>query len=410
MVGLNIAFFIAGRLMGRRSSKSGLIVNIAVAAVAISISVMLLAVAVVKGYQLQITNKITGFSNDIQITRLDFNNSFETNPVYRDTALERQLQADKRIRFLQPFGIKAGIIKTSEEFEGIVLKGVMKGFNWDFLQQNLVEGTVFDPADSGAANSIIISQSTASKLKVKTGQPLIIYFIQEDGSLPRARKFTIAGIYNTGFSDLDALYGIINLAHIQKLNNWSVYQVSGYEMGLNDHGQVHEVYADLDVMLPYHLQAKPITRIYPQLFDWLALLDLNVLIIIILMVVVACINMSTALLILIVERSNMIGMLKAMGSTNGLIRGIFLHVAGRLIGKGMLIGNAAGLLLAFTQQHFGWIRLNQQDYFLSTVPISLSWIDISWINAGTFVLCLLVMLLPVRFVSRISPVRAIRFQ
>lgn len=396
--------------MRSKSSKSGLIINIAIAAVSISIAVMLIAVAVVKGYQLQITNKITGFSNDIQITRLDFNNSFETNPIYRDSALERIVRTDARVRFIQPFAVKAGIIKTEDEFEGIVLKGITGEFNWQFIRDHLQHGNTFEVSDSAASNSIVISATTAARLRLKTGDALIIYFIQDDGSAPRARKFTITGIYNSGFSDLDALYGIIDLKHIQRLNKWDNGQVSGYEISLAKYEYLDEVTEELINTAPYHLQVKPITQIYPQLFDWLALLDLNVVVIIILMVIVACINMSTALLILIVERSNMIGMLKAMGSKNKLVQRIFLVMSGRLIGKGMLIGNATGLAICISQYYLGWITLDQEAYFLDKVPIYLSVTDIVAINAGAFVLCLLVMMLPVRFVSKITPVKAIRFE
>lgn len=396
--------------MRSKSSKSGLIINIAIAAVAISIAVMLISVAVVKGYQLQITNKITGFSNDIQISRLDFNNSFETNPIYRDSALEHFLKKDDRIRFVQPFAIKAGIIKTNDEFEGIVLKGVTPDFNWQFIKDHIEQGSIFSPNDSVISNGIVISATTAKKLKLKSGESLVIYFIQDDGSLPRARKFTITGIYNTGFSDLDALYGIIDLRHIQRLNKWNSQQVSGYEVSLKQYKDLDAVSTDLLTGVPYHLQVKPITEIYPQLFDWLGLLDLNVVVIIILMVVVACINMSTALLILIVERSNMIGMLKAMGSRNKLVQRIFLAMAGRLIIKGMLIGNLAGLSICITQYYLGWIRLDQDAYFLDRVPIFFTWTDVAIINAGAFMLCLIVMLLPVKFITRINPVKAIRFE
>jgi lipoprotein-releasing system permease protein len=396
--------------MRSKSSKSGLIINIAIAAVAISIAVMLISVAVVKGYQLQITNKITGFSNDIQITRLDFNNSFETNPIYRDSALEHFVIKDTRIKFIQPFAIKAGIIKTADEFEGIVLKGIITGFHWEFIKNHIEEGEVFDMNDSATSNSIVISSTTARKLKLKTGENLIIYFVQDEGSLPRARKFIITGIYNTGFSDLDAMYGIIDLRHIQRLNKWNNQQVSGYEVSLQQYKDLDAVSTELLSAVPYHLQVKPITEIYPQLFDWLGLLDLNVVVIIILMVVVACINMSTALLILIVERSNMIGMLKAMGSRNKLVQRIFLIMAGRLIIRGMLIGNLAGLSICITQYYLGWIRLDQDAYFLDRVPIFFTWMDVSVINAGAFALCLIVMLLPVKFVTRINPVKSIRFE
>ena len=394
----------------KSSGRSGLIVNIAIAAVAISVAVMLIAVGVVKGYKLQITNKITGFSNHIQISRLDFNNSFETNPIYRDVKTEQTIKSDARVAYVQPYATKAGIIKTSNEFEGIVLKGIDSSFNWNFVQSCLTEGEVFVPTDSATSNQIVISMSTAQKLQLKLGQGLVIYFVQEDGSMPRARKFTISGIYSTGFSDLDALYGIIDMRHIQRLNKWEDLQITGYEVKLNSYDDLMATASDLLPLMPMHLQVKTIVDVYPQLFDWLGLLDLNVLVIIVLMIVVACINMSTALLILIVERSNMIGMLKAMGSTNKQVQRIFVFMAARLIGKGLLIGNTVGLLICITQYYFGWIKLDEEAYFLTQVPIYLNAIDVLWINAGAFVLCVLIMLLPAQFVSKVTPVKAIRFQ
>jgi lipoprotein-releasing system permease protein len=397
-------------MSNKSSGRSGLIVNIAIAAVAISVAVMLISVAVVQGYKLQITNKITGFSNHIQISRLDFNNSFETNPIYRDAKTEQILKADSRIEFVQPYATKAGIIKTSTEFEGIVLKGIDSSFNWQFIQSCLTEGKFFVPNEAVTSNQIVISMSTAQKLQLKLGQGLIIYFVQEDGSMPRARKFIISGIYSTGFSDLDALYGIIDMRHIQRLNKWEGNQITGYELKLKKYDDLISTASDLLPLMPMHLQVKTIVDVYPQLFDWLGLLDLNVLVIIILMVVVACINMSTALLILIVERSNMIGMLKAMGSGNKEVQRIFVFMAARLIGKGLLIGNSVGLLICVTQYYLGWIKLDEEAYFLNQVPIFLNAVDVLWINAGAFVLCVLIMLLPAQFVSKITPVKAIRFQ
>jgi lipoprotein-releasing system permease protein len=397
--------------MGNKSSgRSGLIVNIAIAAVAISVAVMLISIAVVQGYKLQITNKITGFSNHIQISRLDFNNSFETNPIYRDAKIEQTLNSDNRIEFIQPYATKAGIIKTSTEFEGIVLKGIDESFNWGFIQSCLSDGEIFVPNDSSASNKIVISMSTAQKLQLKLGEGLVIYFVQEDGSMPRARKFTITGIYSTGFSDLDALYGIIDIRHIQRLNKWDENQITGYEVKLKKYDDLILTASELLPLMPMHLQVKTIVDVYPQLFDWLGLLDLNVLVIIVLMVVVACINMSTALLILIVERSNMIGMLKAMGTNNNQVQHIFVFMAARLIGKGLLIGNTLGLLICVTQYYLGWIKLDEEAYFLNQVPIFLNALDVLWINLGAFVLCLLIMLLPAQFVSKITPVKAIKFQ
>ncbi len=407
---MNVSLFVAKRLMGSKStSRSGLIITIAIAAVAISVAVMLIAVAVVRGYKLQITNKITGFSNHIQINRLDFNNSYETNPFNRDAAVEKKIKQDTRVAYLQPYAIKAGIIKTATEFEGIVLKGINKEYRWDFIDQCLTSGHTFMVDDSATTNDIVISQSTAQKLALKVGDGLVVYFINQDGAAPRARKFTISGIYNTGFSDLDALYGLVDVKHLQKLNGWTANEISGYEIRLKKYEELDATANDLLQEVPMHLQVKTIIDIYPQLFDWLGLLDINVVVIIILMIVVACINMSTAILILIVERSNMIGMLKAMGASNTLIQRIFVVMAARLIGLGLLIGNAVGLGIAVTQYHFGWIKLNQEAYFLSEVPIYLSAFDVLWINAGAFAVCVLIMLLPARFVSRVHPVKTIRF-
>lgn len=392
------------------SGRSGLIVNIAIAAVAISVAVMLIAVAVVKGYQLQITNKITGFSNHIQITRLDFNNSFETNPIQADNQLEVYAQTNPKIAFIQPYVLKTGIIKTTDEFEGVVLKGVDKSYHWNFIQQHLIEGRLPVLNDTVASLDVLISEALSRKLKIGLNQPLVVYFIQDGKSMPRARKFKVSGIYNTGFEDLDALYALVDLRHLQKINNWQANQLTGYEVGLVDYKLLDVVGEQLIEQAPIQLEVKKVTELYPQLFDWLGLLDLNVLVIIILMIIVACMNMSTALLILIVERSNMIGILKALGSTNRFIQEVFLTMAARLIVKGLFIGNFIGLAICTSQSYFGWIKLNQEAYFLNVVPIELSITDALLINAGAFVLCVLVMVLPAKFVSNITPVKAIKFQ
>jgi lipoprotein-releasing system permease protein len=392
------------------SGRSGLIVNIAIAAVAISVAVMLIAVAVVKGYQLQITNKITGFSNHIQITRLDFNNSFETNPIQTDSQLVLYAQTNPQIAFIQPYVLKTGIIKTTDEFEGVVLKGVNNNYHWDFIRKHLKEGRLPMLNDTVASLDVLISEALSRKLKIGLNQPLVVYFIQDGKSMPRARKFKVSGIYNTGFEDLDALYALVDLRHLQKLNNWQPNQLTGYEVGLVDYKLLDVATEQLIEQASIQLEVKKVTELYPQLFDWLGLLDLNVLVIIILMIIVACMNMSTALLILIVERSNMIGILKALGSTNRFIQEVFLTMAARLIVKGLLIGNFIGLTICTTQYYFGWIKLNQETYFLNVVPIELSITDALLINAGAFALCVLVMVLPAKFVSNITPVKAIKFQ
>jgi lipoprotein-releasing system permease protein len=405
---LNFPFFIAKRLStNRQSGFSGLIIRIAIAAVAISIAVMIIAVAIVKGYQYEIRNKITGFSSHIQISRLDMNNSFETTALKSDSIMEHLIVSQQGIQHIQKMAIKAGIIKTKDEFEGIVLKGVDKDYDWKFIQQHIQQGKVLLLNDSLTSNEIVLSQKTVDKLKLKLGDAVIIYFVQDP---PRARKFTLAGIYKTGFDEMDQLYAFADMRHVQKLNNWQSNEISGYEISINDYKQLDAMADNILSFVPYNMEVKTIRQIHPQLFDWLNLLDLNVVIIIILMIVVACINMSTALLILIVERSNMIGVMKALGTRNLTVAKLFLYMATYLMIGGMVIGNIVGIGLCVLQQKFSLFKLNQEAYYLSEVPIQFTLNDILLINAGAFIVCILVMIIPSRFVLRITPVKAIRFE
>lgn len=405
---MNLPFFIAKRLStNRQSGYSGLIIRIAIAAVAISIAVMIISVAIVKGYKVEIRNKIIGFSTHIQITRLDLNNSYQTTPLVSDTLMEHLIRNQEGIDHVQKFAIKAGIIKTANEFEGLVLKGVDKGYDWRFIQQHLKQGTVLKFQDSATSNGIILSQKTVDKLNLKLGDAVLMYFVQDP---PRARKFTLSGIYKSGFDEMDALYAFADIRHVQKLNNWNANEINGYEIGISDYNRLDEMTDKVTGFVPYNMEVKSIRSIHPQLFDWLNLLDLNVLIIIILMIAVACINMSTALLILIVERNNMIGILKALGARNRSVRNLFLYMASYLMIGGMLIGNIIGIGLCWSEQKFAWLKLPQESYYLSEVPVKFDSIDVLLINGGAFLICILVLIIPSRFVLRISPAKAIRFE
>jgi lipoprotein-releasing system permease protein len=399
---LKISLFIARRLAaGAQSGSSKLIVRIAIAAVSISIAVMIVSVAVVKGYQHEIRNKITGFSAHIQLSRLDLNNSYQTTAIAIDTVMERFIAREKSVNRIQRFGIKAGIIKTEEEFHGIVLKGVEPGkYDWSFINQHLVKGAHPKSSPTQSSNQVLISERVANKLKLKCGDAFIIYFVQDP---PRARKFTISGIFNTGFDELDETYAFVDLAVVQKLNNWVPQAITGYEIVLQRDADILESAAAIYNYLPYSVEMLTIRDLHPQLFEWLSLLDLNVVVIIGLMVIVACINMITALLILIVERTMMIGILKSLGSTNRLISSVFLYLSAYMLSLGLLIGNAAGVLLCYTQNTFKWFTLSQDAYYLSYVPIEMHVTDIVWINAGAVTVCILVLLIPSRFVSRIKP-------
>jgi lipoprotein-releasing system permease protein len=282
--------------------------------------VMILAVAIVKGYQKEVKDKIVGFHAPLQISHLAVNNSFESYPISRDSSLEIEVPNLEGVTHIQRYGTKAGIIKTEEAFEGIVLKGVDESYRWDFFKRNLVNGNVLDWNSNQLKNELFISLETAKKLQVKVGSEVLVYFIQEP---PRVRKLKICGIFDTGLGDLDQLYAFTDLRHVQKLNSWNSNQISGYEIGIQNLADAEFLRENVAVLTPYNMGLSTITELYPSLFDWLALLDMNVVIILSLMVAVASINMITALLILILERLQMIGLMKALGGTNRQISTIF---------------------------------------------------------------------------------------
>ncbi len=411
---MNIGIFIAGRLMrrasvqskGKASGFSKLIVNLAVSAVAVSIMVMILAVAIVKGYQKEVKDKIVGFHAPLQISHLAVNNSFESYPISRDSSLEIEVPNIEGVTHIQRYGTKAGIIKTEEAFEGIVLKGVDESYRWDFFKRNLVNGNVPDWNNNQLKSELFISLETSKKLQVKVGSEVLVYFIQDP---PRVRKLKICGIFDTGLGDLDQLYAFTDLRHVQKLNGWNSNQISGYEIGIHNLADAEFMRENVAVLTPYNMGLSTITELYPSLFEWLALLDMNVVIILSLMVAVASINMITALLILILERLQMIGLMKALGGTNRQISTIFLWMAARIIGIGLFWGNLLGLGLALAQKTIGFVRLDPNAYYLNKVPIAIYPSDLLWINLLAFVICLLLLLLPVRVIAKISPAKTIKF-
>ncbi len=391
---------------GKRGGFSKMIVNLAMSAVAVSVAVMILAVAIVKGYQKEVKEKIVGFHAPIQISHLAVNNSFESYPIKRDFELEAAVPKILNVTHMQQYGTKAGIIKTDEAFEGIVLKGVNNSYDWNFFKSNLLEGNVPEVGRDTLRNEILISKETAQKLMVKLGDAVLIYFIQDP---PRVRKMKICGIFETGLGDLDQIYAFTDIRHVQKLNGWDSTQISGYEIGIKDFAAAEMLREEVANFTPYNMGLSTIADLYPSLFDWLSLLDMNVLIILTLMVIVASINMITALLILILERLQMIGVLKALGSTNAQVSSIFLWMAARIIGAGLLFGNLIGIGLAMVQKQFGIFRLDPNAYYLNRVPIALEFSDLLWINLLAFVICLLLLLLPVRIIAKVQPVKTIKF-
>lgn len=402
-------FYIARRIaLEGKKTFSRFIVRIAIAAIALSLSIMIIALATVNGFQNQISNKIFGFWGHIHIKDYSATNSYEEKPVSIHQPFYPSLDTLKGIDRIQVYAFKAGIIKTGDNIEGMILKGIGSDFDWGFFKKYIVEGENFEITDSVPSNKILISKTTANRLHLKIGNPVEIHFIQQP---PRARKFTISGIYNTGLEEYDKMYALVDISHIQKLNDWTKEQVGGFEVSIDDIKKIDEqadfLYSNV---IGEYLYAQTIKEMNPGIFDWLDFQTLNERVILILMVVVAGINMITALLILILERTNMIGLLKALGANNFSIRKIFLLNAAYIISIGLLLGNIFGIGLCWLQYHFHFIQLNEENYYLSTVPIELNFWSITVLNLGTLIITFLMLVIPSMLVSRISPIKAIRWQ
>ncbi|MEI6748365.1 MAG: ABC transporter permease [Bacteroidales bacterium] len=405
---MNFELFISGRINGSNENRfSKPLIRVAIAGIALGLAVMIVAVAIVTGFQQQIRNKVIGFGAHIQIARFDSNNSFEFSPVERNQPFVNTLQKTNGISHIQAFGTKAGIIKTKDQIQGMVLKGVDKDFDWSFFKDKLVEGKVFRVGDTVANDSVIISRSLANLLNLKTGENMRMYFIVDNKA--RGRKFVISGIYDTGLEEFDLMYIYGDIRTIQKLNGWNPNQVSGFEVFIKDFKQLDQMAAVVNDATGFDLKTRTIRELYPQMFDWLELQDMNVIIILVLMVLVAAITMISTLLILILERTQMIGTLKALGASDRSVQRIFLYQAAFILTRGLIWGNITGVVLCLIQQQWGIIKLPTASYFVSVVPINLNILHLFFLNAGTLIICMMMLVLPSYIVSRVSPIKAIRF-
>ncbi len=372
-----------------------------------------MAVAIITGFKRDISAKVTGFGAHIQILNLDSNLSYETIPVPARLESLDKVSEMEGVRNIQPFAIKAGIIKTGEEIHGAVLKGIDKNYDWSFIKAHLIEGEIFRLNDSLRSNEVVLSRQTADLLKLGLGDKFTMYFIQEP---PRARTFTIEGIYSTSLEEFDRLYIYADIRQVQRLNNWHEGEVSGHEVLLEDREGLSEMAVQIREEIGFdfledgsRLRVETIEEKYTQIFDWLNLQDLNVVVLIILMLVVAGFNMISGLLILILERTNMIGILKGLGCTNVSIRKIFLYQSAYLTLIGLAWGNLIGLGLCYAQKYFNLVPLDPSSYYLDTVPINLNLIHILLLNLGTMIITILFLILPSMIISRISPDKSIRF-
>jgi len=405
---LKLEYYITRKLLKDKSKStfSKNAVNIAVFSVALGITVMILSLAVVTGFKKEIAEKVVGFGAHIQVGYFDSQLSYENRFIERDSVLFKNLKKNIGINHLQVFAIKPGIIKTDIQLQGIVAKGIDTDFNWRFFEDKIVEGRILEVTDSTRSTDILISKSLARLLNLKVEEKIQVWFIQEP---PRVRVFDICGIYETGLEEFDLMYVFIDIKHIQRLNNWTEDQVSGFEIFINNFSQLNEIDDYVYNEIGFTLNSKTIKELYPAIFDWLDLLDMNAIVILIIMLVVAVINMITTLLIIILERTNMIGIIKTIGATNSSIRKIFLLYAFFILIKGLIWGNVISLVLCFLQIHFGLITLPQESYFVSSVPININFLHILLVNLGTIFCTLIILIGPSYITTKIAPAKAIKF-
>jgi len=392
---------------GKGKGFSSLIKKIAIVSISLGLAVMIISMAVVTGFQNEIRDKVIGFGAHVQITNFDYNISFEPQPISSQQDFLDDIRKLNGVKHIQVFATKPGIIKTDNDIHGIIFKGVGPDFDWSFFSDRLVKGNILTMDDTLRSEEAIISRLVSRQLQLEKGDDLFIYFIQDP---PRIRRLNIAGIYDTGLEELDRLFVLGDIRHVQRLNDWNPYQIGGFEVLVSDYDAIPDVSDAIFDLLPYHLDAKSIRQLYPQIFDWLSLLDMNVYVIIVLMILVAGINMITTLLISVMDKTNAIGILKAVGAGNTMIRKIFLYHAGMLISKGLLWGNLIGILACLVQSHWGLITLSPESYYVTEVPVNLQWNHIILLNTGTFILSMAMLIAPSYIITRISPVRAIIFR
>lgn len=416
---MNTELFISNRLFFDKTNQHFLskkIIRIALFGIALGLAVMIVSVAVITGFKSEIRNKVIGFGSHIQIVNYESRNSYELPPISKNQPFLGKLDSLTDVNKIQVFATKPGMIKTDESIQGIVFKGVEPGYNWSFFQKNLIEGVLPQLNDTSRVNEILLSENISKLLKLKIGDSAVLYFVNENEVTPRMLQLKVCGIYRTSLEEFDNLFIIGDIKQVQRLNDWQNDQISGFEILVSDFSKIDEIEREIrNFAVDYSqendviLRTETITRQYPQIFDWLAILDMNVWVILSLMVLVAGFNMISALLVLILERSTMIGVLKSLGSPNRSIRKVFLYLSVFLTSRGMLWGNVIGIALILLQKLFHIIKLNPATYYVDVVPVNFNILHILLLNAGSLLITTFMLIVPSYLVSKISPDKSIRF-
>jgi lipoprotein-releasing system permease protein len=404
---LNLSYFIAKRISFKRTGGfTGTIHRIAVASVAIGIAVSLGSFMILGGFQDKISEKVFSFTGHYQVQKFVSGNAFEESPTSKNSDFYKEYTKNSLISHVQVYAHKPGLLKGDEEVEGVLMKGVGPDFDTIGFQNSIIEGRFIQFSDSAASNEILVSRKIADKLKLEVGERITMYFVQEP---PRFRRFEIVGLYETFLENFDDKIIIGDIQTIRNLNGWSEDQVGGFEVFVNDDKRLEEMAEPIYNSLDFDLKLIKVTDKYIEIFDWLLLLNNNVYIFLGLILFVAAFNMVSILFILIMERTQMIGILKALGSTNKQIRKIFVWNGVRIIGRGLLIGNAIAFGFGLIQEKFQWIALDPASYYMTFVPISWNWPVFILLNASVLLVTTLVLFIPAMLISNIQPIKAIRF-
>ncbi|MBO9202283.1 MULTISPECIES: ABC transporter permease [Niastella] len=409
---MNIAAFIARRIaFNQQKSFSRFVIRLSIGATVISVTVMILTLTFASGFQKTISEKVFSFWGHIRIqsyysARVAI---AEESPIHRSDSVTNLKKLYPAIRTVQAFATKNAILKTAETIEGVLFKGVEKDYDFTNLDRFKVKGRWLHFTDSGYSNEIVLSAYTANMLKLDVNDQVLIYFIQP-GAPPRTRKLTVAGIFKTGIEEYDKLIAIGDLKLVQRLNDWNPDLIGGYEIFLHDYNRMDEVSEAIVPDIPLGLQSNTIKYIYPSIFDWLALQNKTILIVLAIMIGIAILNLITCLLILVLERTRMIGLLKALGARSYTVRGIFLYHGAIITFFGLLLGNICGLFIAWLQEKTGFIKLPEDAYYIPQAAVDIVWWQIAAVNIATFIICFLVLLIPTIIIKRVQPIKAIQFR
>ena len=393
---------------GKEKSFASIIIRIASLAVALSIAVMIVTTALITGFKSEISSKIFGFWGHLHINAANvYQNLLEIDPIEDNQDFYPVLKNIKGVKAVQVYAIQPGIVKGKNDLDGIFLKGIGSDFNWQFFKAYLQEGDIITFPKEEASNQIIISKQTASRLSLKTGDNFRLFFVKNGTMLKR--NFKISGIYKTGLEEYDSKFALVDIRKVQQLQGWADNQIGGYEVFIDDISKI-DYWAEViySNVLPPDLNVQSIRDKLPEIFEWLSLQDINEVVILSLMIVVAIINMVTALLILMLERTRMIGILKSLGSSNWSIRRIFMFYAGIIASKGMFWGNIIGVSICLLQKYGHFIKLSEENYYLNEAPILINFSHILFLNLGTILVIVLFLILPTWLITRISPVRTLR--